>query len=120
MAMHPQQRPGDLTLTFPPANNTLTRRQVLAGVAATGAARALAPYAAAETKRAGKIELSLFSKIVQWTDLKEAAAIAKDLGFDAMDLAVRPKGHVLPERVETDLPQAIETVSRAGLSVSMI
>jgi sugar phosphate isomerase/epimerase len=67
-----------------------------------------------------RLKLSLFSKLMQWTDLKEAAAIAKDLGFDAMDLTVRPKGHVLPEHVETDLPRAVETVHRAGLEVSMI
>lgn len=105
------------------ALSTFTRRQVLAAAAATGAAHALAPYTSAQTTEpepSRKIEISLFSKILQWTDIKEAAAIAKDLGFDAMDLTVRPKGHVLPERVETDLPQAVKTVRRAGLHVSMI
>jgi sugar phosphate isomerase/epimerase len=105
------------------ALSTFTRRQVLAAAAATGVAHALPPYTSAQTtepKPSRKIEISLFSKILQWTDIKEAAAIAKDLGFDAMDLTVRPKGHVLPERVETDLPQAVETVRRAGLHVSMI
>ena len=67
-----------------------------------------------------KLKLSLFSKLFQWTDIQETAAIAKDLGFDALDLTVRPKGHVLPERVETDLPRTVETVHRAGLEVSMI
>ncbi len=31
-----------------------------------------------------------------------------------------PNGHVLPERVETDLPAAVEAVHRAGLEVPMI
>ena len=31
-----------------------------------------------------------------------------------------PEGHVLPERVETDLPAAVEAVHRAGLQVPMI
>ncbi len=37
-----------------------------------------------------------------------------------MDLTVRPGGHVLPERVEDDLPRAVETLRRSGLTVPMI
>ena len=32
-----------------------------------------------------------------------AAQIAAELGFEGLDLTVRPKGHVLPENVEADL-----------------
>ncbi len=41
-------------------------------------------------------------------------------GFRAVDLTVRPDGHVLPERVEDDLPRAVETLRRSGLTVPMI
>jgi sugar phosphate isomerase/epimerase len=50
----------------------------------------------------------------------DAAAAAKDMGFDAIDLTVRPEGHVLPENVKTDLPKAVEIIRKAGLEVSMI
>ena len=41
--------------------------------------------------------------------------VAADLGFDGLDLSVRPGGHVEPENVEQDLPRAIEAMANAGL-----
>ena len=38
----------------------------------------------------------------------------------AIDLTVRAKGHVLPERVTEDLPRAVEALRKAGLEVPMI
>jgi L-ribulose-5-phosphate 3-epimerase len=54
------------------------------------------------------------------TEIHEASAIAKEIGFDSIDITVRSAGHVLPERVESDLPVAVETARRAGLEVPMI
>lgn len=48
------------------------------------------------------------------------ASMAVETGFDGIDLTVRPGGHVLPERVEQDLPAAVETIRSAGLEVPMI
>jgi sugar phosphate isomerase/epimerase len=118
-------------MTEIPPSSRMSRRTLLTGAAVTSALSVLpselfAQQAAAgsvsqaTSRPAGKLKLSLFSKIMQWTDLNEAVAIAKDLGFDALDLTVRNKGHVLPERVEVDLPRAVETVRKAGLEVSMI
>lgn len=73
------------------------------------------PPAAASDKSAGKI--SIFSKNLQWLDYNSMAATAAKLGFDGVDLTVRSKGHVLPERVEEDLPKAVEAVRKAGLDV---
>jgi len=42
------------------------------------------------------------------------------LGFTATDLTVRPGGHVLPERVEEDLPKAFEALKKAGVLIAMI
>ncbi|HEY6987691.1 MAG TPA: hypothetical protein VH369_04870 [Bryobacteraceae bacterium] len=67
-----------------------------------------------------KLKICVFSKHFQWTGIKEAAAIAKDLGFDGVDLTVRKGGHVEPARVESDLPSAVEAVRAAGLEVPMI
>jgi sugar phosphate isomerase/epimerase len=49
--------------------------------------------------------------------MSEAAA---DMGFDGIDLTVRPKGHVLPENVVNDLPKAVEAMKKHGLSVKMM
>ena len=43
-----------------------------------------------------------------------------EMGYDGADLTVRPRGHVLPENVERDLPKAVEAIRKAGLEVSMI
>ncbi|GAB5554558.1 MAG: sugar phosphate isomerase/epimerase [Saprospiraceae bacterium] len=68
----------------------------------------------------GQLEVSIFSKHLQFLDWKEAGQIAAELGFDGLDLTVRPKGHVLPENAKTDLPQAIRDIEAAGSSCKMI
>ena len=43
------------------------------------------------------------------------AKIVADLGFDGIDLSVRPGGHVEPDNVKRDLPKAVEAISDRGL-----
>lgn len=64
--------------------------------------------------------ISIFSKHLQWLDYNEMAKAVREIGFDGVDLTVRPEGHVLPERVEEDLPKAVEAVSREGKKVYML
>ncbi len=77
-----------------------------------------APAHAAE--RPGKKSINIFSKNLHWLDYEGMAGIAAELGFDGIDLTVRPEGHVVPERVTEDLPKAVEAVKKAGLKVNMI
>jgi sugar phosphate isomerase/epimerase len=42
------------------------------------------------------------------------------MGFDGIDLTVRPKGHVLPERASEDLPRAVEAIRAKGTTIPMI
>lgn len=67
-----------------------------------------------------KFNISIFSKHLQWLDYPEMAETAAELGFDGVDLTVRPGGHVLPERVTRDLPKAVKAVRDVGLDVPMI
>jgi sugar phosphate isomerase/epimerase len=68
-----------------------------------------------------KPSVCLFSKHLGWIkDYDRLAAQTAEIGFDGVDLAVRPGGHVLPEKVERDLPRAAEAIHRAGLKISMI
>lgn len=64
--------------------------------------------------------ICIFSKHLEWLDYPQMAKMAADLGFDGIDLTVRPGGHVEPERVKTDLPRAVKTIRDAGLTVPMI
>lgn len=61
-------------------------------------------------------KIYIFSKHLQWLDYKGMAVVAAQIGFDGIDLTVRPKGHVLPERVIEDLPKAIKAIKKAGLN----
>jgi sugar phosphate isomerase/epimerase len=70
--------------------------------------------------RPDEIKISVFSKHLQWLDYKPMAETATKLGFDGVDLTVRPGGHVLPENVTENLPKAVEAVREAGLEVYMI
>lgn len=94
------------------------RREWLAAVSA--GAFAAGPAQPAPFATAGPLKISVFSKHFQWTNCQEMAAIAKDVGFDGIDLTVREGGHVLPERVEEGLPKAAEAIRKAGLELPMI
>ncbi|MFN8255049.1 MAG: TIM barrel protein [Bacteroidales bacterium] len=63
---------------------------------------------------------SVFSKCLQWLNYEEMADFVAGLGFDGIELTVRPNGHVLPENVETDLPKAFSAAKKAGISIFMI
>ena len=119
------------------AKTDSSRRQFLSQLAAAGAAASLVPLSAeagaaeakAKAKTAGGGEkgpavpppvIHVFTKPLQWLDYAGATALAKETGFGGLDLAVRPGGHVLPERVQDDLPKAIEEAKKVGLKVQMI
>ena len=48
------------------------------------------------------------------------AQAAAEIGFDGVDLTVRPKGHVLPEQVEELLPKAVGHIKNNGLKTDMM
>ena len=101
---------------------TPTRRTFLETAGGTVLA-AFAAGPAAATRRgsaASTPSYCFFSKHLPdlgWGDL---AAATIDMGFDGIDLTVRPKGHVLPERVTEDLPRACDAIRAKGTTVSMI
>ena len=64
--------------------------------------------------------LCVFSKPLPELDWRSLARAAKQVGFDGIDLTVRPGGHVLPERAAEDLPKAIGIIREEGLQVPMI
>lgn len=103
----------------------LNRRDFLTLSARTAAALAIgtdAGMAAAGTGATApsKHAISFFSKQLHWLPCKDAMAAAAEIGLDGLDLTVRPKGHVLPERAEEDLPKAVEAGRANGVRVDMI
>jgi sugar phosphate isomerase/epimerase len=66
------------------------------------------------------MRLVMFSKMLQEFPVAEAARRIKALGFEGVDLTVRPGGHVEPGRVGRDLPEAVAAIRDQGLDVPMI
>ncbi|MFN0110400.1 MAG: sugar phosphate isomerase/epimerase family protein [Blastocatellia bacterium] len=64
--------------------------------------------------------LCLFSKHLPSMNWQQLAQAVKKLGFGGVDLTVRPGGHVLPELVAEDLPQAVAAIKAEGVTVPMI
>jgi len=105
-----------------------TRRDWMraAGQAAIAAAvtRPANPADAAEARQpaapdAGSL-FCLFSKPLPELGWDDLGRVVKETGFDGVDLTVRPKGHVLPERAAQDLPRALDAIRSHGVAVPMI
>jgi sugar phosphate isomerase/epimerase len=60
------------------------------------------------------LKIHIFSKHLQFLNYRDMAEAAAEMGFDGIDLTVRPNGHVLPERVENDLPKFVEAIRKVG------
>ncbi len=97
--------------------DSTTRRDFVSGAALAGTMALGGGQAGASPKLP---QLCLFSKHLPKLNYSELARTVKQIGFDGVDLTVRPEGHVLPGRVVEDLPRALETLRGAGLSVPMI
>lgn len=98
---------------------TTTRRDFIKRTAAVAGLAPLSPYLAALQKpletTADQLEVHVFSKHLQFLAYEEMAARVADIGYNGVDLTVRPRGHVLPERVTEDLPRAVEALQKAAL-----
>ena len=66
------------------------------------------------------LQVHLFSKHLQFLNYDQMSEAAANMGFDGLDLTVRKKGHVLPERVQDDLPLAIKAMRQHGLKPVMM
>jgi sugar phosphate isomerase/epimerase len=64
--------------------------------------------------------LCFFSKHLPRMNGRELGRSLKALGFQGVDLTVRPGGHVDPKRVTIELPVVVEAIRHEGLAVPMI
>ena len=96
-----------------------TRREFVQLTAAASVATLLKPE---EVLGAGGFHgtLCFFSKHLPDLDGRGLGRELKPLGFDGVDLTVRPKGHVEPARVAELLPVFVNAIRAEGLAVPMI
>ncbi len=62
----------------------------------------------------------MLSKPLENLSYEELADTVAGLGMDGVDLTVRSPGHVLPERVKTDLPKAAQAMRSRGLEIGWL
>jgi L-ribulose-5-phosphate 3-epimerase len=103
-------------------NNTISRRNFLiksisAGIVTTTFSNPLLQSIPISDQR--PLHINIFSKHLHFLPYSDMAEVAKEIGFDGIDLTVRPNGHVLPERVDSDLPSAVEAMRKVGFTPSM-
>ena len=101
------------------------RREFLAGLgtgllAVSGKPIRGEPFARRRSPAVPEWTYCIFSKHLQWLDYPELGVAVSQLGFDGVDLTVRPSGHVLPENVRTDLSRAVSAVGESGVRVPTI
>jgi L-ribulose-5-phosphate 3-epimerase len=103
--------------------NKYSRRKFIGTMALAGAS---IPFS---LKTAGRIAhpaqtttrpIHIFSKPLQWLEYDALAEVLAESGAEGIDLSVRPDGHVLPEKVKTDLPRAVAAARKNGLRTDMI
>ncbi|WP_297765225.1 TIM barrel protein [uncultured Muriicola sp.] len=71
-------------------------------------------------KLGGDLQVFLFSKHLQFLNYNDMSEATAELGFDGLDLTVRPKGHVEPEHVTDDLPKAVAAMKKYGINPGMM
>jgi sugar phosphate isomerase/epimerase len=67
-----------------------------------------------------KNRFTVFTKPWQEETLEELGKLVKRLGFDGVELAVRPGYQVVPERVDTDLKEAVKILGDQGVIIGSI
>lgn len=106
-----------------PKMDGYSRRQFLKNTAVVGAMLPMVNVmgnVGSKIRSKDDIEVHVFSKHLQFLNYEKMAEQAKALGFDGIDLTVRPKGHVLPENVGRDLPKAVKAIRSTGLLSTMM
>lgn len=100
--------------------HNMDRRTLIVGAAASTALFAVNTGNAASHATPNYPSVNIFTKHLSWLEYDALADTMAELGFDGADLTVRPRGHVLPENVERDLPKAVEAIEKVGLKVNMM
>lgn len=98
-----------------------SRRSFLHRTASLGALAAAAPSVLrAAPPTPAEAEFSLFTKHLLGMEPAALAEHVASLGFAGIEAPVRAGGHVLPERVEDDLPKFVENLKKSGLKLSIL
>ncbi len=96
---------GSTGLVLAPFLSPLLSRAAGSGASATGSSR---------------YEFCTFTKPLQHLSYDEMAKTIAAMGFDGIEGAVRPAGHVVPETVEDNLPKLVEALRANSLKFTVM
>jgi sugar phosphate isomerase/epimerase len=98
----------------------LTRRQLLAGLAA-GATAAPAQFRPGNGPKIRTVPaICLYSQVLIKIGYDELGPVLRSLGLDGCDLSVQPGGHVVPAQAPVDMMRSVEAITGVGLDVPII
>ncbi len=99
--------------------HSLPRREFLSTTVLAVSALALdaRPAAAAETKR---FPIIGFTKPFQKLSYEETAEVVAQIGWEGIELPLRAKGQIEPERVEEELPKLHDALKKRGLHIGLV
>ncbi len=113
-----------------PAKSPFHRRTFLAGSVAACSSALIGQSYGGESKEiaskppadssADRYKICAFIKFLQTLSYDQLAEVIAEMGFDGIEATVRDNGHVLPERVEDDLPKLVEALKKHGLEVNIM
>lgn len=72
------------------------------------------------TAKSLKRPVCAFTKCLQFLNFDQIGEVLARLEFDGADITVRPGGQIEPENVKTELPKAVKTLRKSGISVPMM
>ncbi len=100
-------------------NEVIDRREFVSrAVLATSLGAVMGVSASAGEPRSHSYRICAFEKFLQDLSYDELADPIAELGFVGIEATVRNGGHVLPERVEDDLPKLVEALKKRDLEVT--
>ncbi len=97
---------------------SINRRKFIRQSLTAASAVAVAGGITRATHHESKYRICAFEKFLQDLSYDELADTIAELGFVGIEATVRNKGHVLPERVEEDLPKLVEALKQRDLEVT--
>lgn len=94
----------------------VSRRKFLQSAAIASAVIANIPLSSSAAEKTYPI--AAFEKALQHLPAEQMADMLAELGFMGVATTLRPKGRVLPERVEEDLPKLVELLTKRKLEIT--
>ncbi len=90
------------------------RREFIGSLAVAAPGLVALAAAVPSSPTMSRFQIVAFSKAFQELNFEDTADLVAEVGWDGIECPVRRGGHVLPERVEDDLPRLVEALAKRG------